>query len=180
MDDILPKKALSLYVLGLDWDKLSIIRYNPLWPVLYKAESNRILNKLSPWLEKLEHIGSTAVINMSAKPIIDIIGMISSTESIDSQLLNFYELGYHYLGECGRPGRYFLTFNRGAATFFHLHLVDKDSLYWFDLVSFRDKLRSNKELASNYSRHKLYLLKNYDNRKKYREGKEEWFNRIKP
>ena len=108
--DELSLKALSLYALGLDWDKLSIIHYNPLWPVLYEAESNRILHKLSPWLEKLEHVGSTAVINMSAKPIIDIIGVISSTESINSQLLNFYELGYHYLGECGRPCRYFFTF----------------------------------------------------------------------
>ncbi len=80
----LSQKALSLYSLGLEWDKLSIIRYNPLWPVLYEAESNRILSKLSPWLEKLEHVGSTAVLNMSAKPIIDIIGTVSSVKSIYS------------------------------------------------------------------------------------------------
>jgi len=179
--DRLSSKALSQYSLGLDWDKLSIVSYNPLWPTLYEAESKRILFKLSPWLENLKHVGSTAVVNLDSKPIIDIIGAVSSVENIDSQFLNFYELGYNYLGECGRPGRYFLTFNRGTTTFFHLHLVNIDSSYWFDLLSFRDILRSNKKLASDYCRHKRYLLKKYgNNRKKYREEKELWFDKNIP
>ncbi len=128
-------QALSLYALGLDWNKLSIVPYSPLWPIIYEAESKRILHNISPWLERLEHVGSTAVANLSAKPIIDIIGAVSSIESIDSQILNFYKLGYNYLGECGRPGRYFFTFNRAATTFFHLHLVNRESSYWYELVS---------------------------------------------
>ena len=119
-------------------------------------------------MHKTPHLGT--------KPIIDIIGAVSSIESIDSQILNFHELGYHYLGECGRPGRYFFTFNRGTTTLFHLHIVNKDSNFWFDLITFRDKLRLNKELASNYYQQKLSLIKKYgNNRKKYRDGKEEWF-----
>ncbi|MDA3939385.1 MAG: GrpB family protein [Spirochaetia bacterium] len=101
----LSQKELSLYALGLDWNKLSIVPYNPLWPIIYKIESKRILNSLCPWLKRIEHIGSTAVPYLSAKPIIDIIGAVSSIESIDSQILNFYELGYNYFGECGRQGR---------------------------------------------------------------------------
>jgi len=172
---------LSLTILGLDWNKLSVVPYNPLWPIIYKSEAKRILHNLSPWLEKLEHVGSTAVPNLSAKPIIDIIGAVSSTESIDSQILNFYKLGYNYLGECGRPGRYFFTFNRGKSTLFHLHIVNNNSTYWSDIVSFRDTLISNKDLASDYSKHKIFLLKNCgNNRKKYREEKELWFNKNIP
>jgi GrpB-like predicted nucleotidyltransferase (UPF0157 family) len=89
-EDELSPKELSLYALGLDWNKLSIVPYNPLWPIIYKIESKRILNSLSPWLKRIEHIGSTAVPYLSAKPIIDIIGAVSSIESIESQIFNFY------------------------------------------------------------------------------------------
>ena len=171
-------KDISLYPIGLDWDKLSIVQYNTSWPIKYKEESERIFHKFPSYLEKLEHVGSTAVPDLGAKPIIDIIGAVSSIEDIENQLMNLFELGYSYLGECGRPGRHFFTYNIGATTFFHLHLVNKDSSYWFDLVSFRDKLRSNKKLAYDYYQYKIYLLKKYgNNRKKYREGKEAWFIR---
>ncbi len=175
-DELFLQKALNPDTFGLDWDKLSIVRYNTSWPIIYKAESERIFHKFSSCLEKPEHVGSTAVPDLGAKPIIDIIGAVSSIKDIENQLINLFEPGYRYLGECGRPGRHFFTYNRGSTTFFHLHLVNKDSSYWFDLVSFRDKLRSNKKLASDYYQYKIYLLKKYgNNRKKYREEKEVWF-----
>ncbi|MCD6398215.1 MAG: GrpB family protein [Spirochaetaceae bacterium] len=84
-------------------------------------------------------------------------------------LESFQTLGYRYLGECGRPGRYFFTYNRTTVTYFHLHIVKNNSGYWQNLVSFRDKLR--------YLQHKLYLADNCgDNRRKYREEKEKWFS----
>lgn len=82
-------------------------------------------------------------------------GAVSSIEDINDQILNFYELGYAYLGVCGKPERYFFAFNKGTSALFHLHTVRKDSSYWIDLISFRDILRSNKDLAMDYYRFKI-------------------------
>lgn len=101
--------ALSKYSLGLSWDKLSIVQYNPLWPIIYKAESKRIMNCLSSWVERMEHVGSTAVPNLGSKPILDIICSVSSLENIYRQIFKLDELGYRCFGECGRPGRYFVV-----------------------------------------------------------------------
>jgi GrpB-like predicted nucleotidyltransferase (UPF0157 family) len=66
-------KVPALYPLGLNWETLSLVQYNPLWPVLYEAESKRITGNFSNGIEKLEHVGSTAVPGLGSKPIIDII-----------------------------------------------------------------------------------------------------------
>jgi len=90
---------------------------------IYKAETERINKKLFPWLCSLEHIGSTSILNMASKPILDIVGTVFSIGDIINYLESFQTLGYRYLGECGRPGRYFFTYNRTTVTYFHLHIV---------------------------------------------------------
>lgn len=170
-------KQLAPYSLGLDWDQLILVPYNPLWPALYETEAKRLRKILEPWLINVEHVGSSSVPYYGGKPIIDIIAAVSLIDTFPERINDFIALGYSILGECGRPGRYFLTYNRGKTTLFHLHVVQKDSDYWRDLLSFRNFLRSNRKFSLKYHNFKCSLLRKYkNNRTFYRLAKGIWFD----
>jgi GrpB-like predicted nucleotidyltransferase (UPF0157 family) len=125
-------------------------------------------------------VGSTSVPYWGGKPIIDIIGAVTSIDIFYEKFEKILASGYHCLGECGRPGRFFLTYNRGRTTLFHLHIVEENSIYWRDLITFRDLLRSSKNLSFDYHCFKLDLLrKNQSDRTAYRLNKSLWFDNIK-
>src|ERR1700686_3928992 len=85
-------------------DLVTIHDYDPRWPALFAAERAEIARALGDVLA-IEHMGSTAVPGLAAKPIVDVIASVVRLAVTDGQVGALERLGYEYLGECGVPGR---------------------------------------------------------------------------
>ena len=158
-------------------EKITIVPHDKAWTKIYKQKAERIQKKLGSLLLKIEHIGSTAVSNICAKPIIDImIGVenITSSKPVVSKLI---ELRYIYFGEANVPGR--LYFRLRGKKNFNLALCQYDGEIWRNNVLFRDYLRSHQDIARQYSQIKKNAIDaGVDTLLKYSEIKQDFINKI--
>jgi len=116
--------------------------------VLFASEARRIAAAL-PADVAIEHIGSTAVPGLLAKPIIDIMLGIGPGHSLDGARSVLAALGYEDLGEAGVPGR--LYFRRRAETAFNIALVGRGGSIWIANLALRTYLRTNPDAAREYA-----------------------------
>lgn len=157
------KKALSEMTLEELWELFPIVlsEHKDCWSDWYKEEAQRIAVLFPNLTFTINHIGSTAIKDIWAKPIIDILLEIPEHISMVSVKQILTENGYTCMSE--EKGR--ISFNRGyteegfAEKVYHLHLRysgDNDELY------FRDYLNENPAAAKQYEALKLSLRKQYE------------------
>jgi GrpB-like predicted nucleotidyltransferase (UPF0157 family) len=129
-------------------DPVIVVDYDKNWPIQYEEEKLKILNVLGDTVENIQHIGSTSVPGLAAKPIIDIaVGLKQLPPSI-VQISALEKLGYFYRGEAGIPGRHF--FQKGSPITHHLHVVIWEGEVWERHILFRDFLRTYPDAAQQY------------------------------
>jgi GrpB-like predicted nucleotidyltransferase (UPF0157 family) len=130
--------------------------YDPRWPQLYELEVVDVANALAP-VVATEHIGSTSVPHLAAKPTIDIaVGVRALT--LPSTAWNQMEaLGYHYGGDHGLPQHVFRK-GESAPWRFLVHVVEYDGAMWREYLHFRDYLRADPAGAARYAELKESLL----------------------
>lgn len=145
--------------LGLPAGTVKLARYADGWRRKFQAEARRLAARLAPRRYRIEHIGSTSVPGLDAKPIIDIAVRIPSFRTLDAWIDLLIRAGYEYKGEYGLPGRHFFT--RGAPVTQHLHLVTHGATHWEDWLLFRDFLRVNHDAAEQYNRTKRELARRF-------------------
>jgi GrpB-like predicted nucleotidyltransferase (UPF0157 family) len=147
-----------------------VVPYDEAWPSLFKRERIRIQRAIDSWAEQIEHIGSTAVPGLAAKPILDILIGVRSLRDADFCIEPLERLGYEYRGEAGVPGRRF--FRKGNPKTHHLHLAEVGSEFWERHLLFRDYLRTHPEAAQVYARLKHHLAEHFrEDRAAYTEAK---------
>jgi len=131
---------------------IRIVDYDPQWPILYEEEKASILGVIGDLVLDIQHIGSTAVAGLGAKPIIDIMVAIRGLALIEKCIQPLQTIGYEYRGEYGIPGRHFFRKPPGdlEARTHHLHLVEKESDFWERHILFRDFLRVHPEETQRY------------------------------
>ena len=159
--------------LGLPSDRVLIVDYDPWWPRLFAEEARRIKEVCGP--VDVEHVGSTGVPGLAAKPILDLmIGVMSFSEA--GGLIPLIEgLGYVFLGTYGIEGRLF--FRAPEPCTHHLHTVEKNGQFWEDEILFRDYLRSHPSAGAAYVALKRELaIKFANDRPAYTEAKGEFIN----
>jgi NAD-dependent deacetylase len=140
---------------------VTVVDYDPAWSKLYEEERERIREALSDVVVDIEHMGSTAVPGLAAKPVIDISVGLSTLDLTDQHVQTMKQLGYDYLGELGLPGR--LYFRKGAATStHHVHAVEWGGAHWSRHLAFRDYLRAHPEEAARYAEAKRKLAVEVD------------------
>ena len=146
--------------------------YDPAWPALFLEERDALTRVLEPWLAgRIEHVGSTAVPGLPAKPVIDIMAPVESLEASRPALAALEGLGYRYapykpeaMHWLCKPGFEHRTH--------HLHLVPVDSALWRDRLAFRDLLVSDASIAREYVALKYRLAALHRNdRERYTEEK---------
>lgn len=151
-----------------------IADYDARWPALYAAERARILEAVGEWLVDIEHIGSTAVPGLAAKPIIDMMGGVRRLADVTPCIPLLRALGYRYVPdfEDALPERrYFYKGDEGAHTY-HLHVVERTDDFWRRHILFRDFLRAHPERARAYGRLKRDLAAHLGaDREAYTEAK---------
>jgi len=159
-----------------------IVNHNPDWKNIYKLEKQNIIRALGPDnILRIEHIGSTAIPGLCAKPTIDIlleIPRLTDLEYIKEKLKN---IDYQYIPKPENPAPH-MMFARGYSTkgitgqTYHIHI--RYSGEW-DEIKIRDFLIKNPEFAAKYGDLKRQLAVKFRNdREKYTEGKTDFINRV--
>lgn len=117
----------------------------------------------------IEHVGSTSVPGLCAKPIVDILVGLRELSLSDAEIGGMERLAYEYLGEFGLPGR--LYFRKGEPRTHHVHVVAYGGDHWERHLAFRDALRSNPEERRRYDELKRRLAAEGHPREAYTELK---------
>jgi GrpB-like predicted nucleotidyltransferase (UPF0157 family) len=164
-------------MIGLKRGRVELLPHNEEWHRLFADEKARILDAVGDGTLAIEHIGSTAVCGISAKPILDIlIGM----PDFDPELpfVNYLEsIGYEYKGENGIPERHY--FGKGEPRTVHLNVVRFAGEFWLKHIAFRDHLNQNPDAAREYEELKRLLAERFQNdREAYTTGKAEFIQKI--
>lgn len=156
-----------------------LMDYDPQWIRLFEAEKVVLARVLAPWLAgPIEHIGSTAVPGLAAKPVIDIMAAVGTLEESKPAIEALKGLGYQYAPY--RPDLMHWFCKPGASLrTHHLHLVPHQSALWTARIAFRDRLRESPSVAAEYAELKGNLAAKYENdREAYTDGKTEFVNRV--
>jgi GrpB-like predicted nucleotidyltransferase (UPF0157 family) len=153
---------------------IQIMDYDPEWRVRYERERDRILAELGKRIVDIEHIGSTAVAELPAKPVIDIMPGVPASADIHHCIDGMQRLGYEYVPDDTIPDRLF--FRRGyPERKLHVHVVEKDGDFWRRHIAFRDYLRAHRDVADEYAVLKRKLAEQYPHDSlAYTDGKTEF------
>jgi GrpB-like predicted nucleotidyltransferase (UPF0157 family) len=153
-------------------EPIAVVAYDPRWPQLFDEERARLQAVLRPWLVgAIEHIGSTAVPGLAAKPIIDIMAAVADLPSSLDARAALESLDYVYFPYRPDVMHWFCKPTPARRTH-HLHLVPVASPLWTDRLTFRDHLRSSGAAAAEYAalKHALAQQHRFD-REAYTEAK---------
>jgi GrpB-like predicted nucleotidyltransferase (UPF0157 family) len=151
-----------------------IVPYDPAWPEAFRAERALLAAALGSDRFRFEHIGSTAVPGLGAKPVLDILLGAPALSEIDAAIGRIEALGYVYVPEYEReiPDRRFFRKDMNGLRTHHVHAVETDGDFWRKHLLFRDHLRSHPEAAEAYHRLKRDLARRFRNdRDAYTDGK---------
>ena len=154
-----------------------IVDYDPAWPRMFEEERKRILGAIGDWLVDIQHVGSTSVPGLAAKPVVDIMLGLRSLDDGRHIIGRLKELEYEYNPDDDIPERHY--FRRGEPRLFHLHCVETTSDFWRRHIAFRNYLREHPEAADEYADLKRRLAADYGNdRIGYTNAKTEFITRI--
>jgi GrpB-like predicted nucleotidyltransferase (UPF0157 family) len=148
--------------------------YSPDWPTQFHAIREELLSVFAPMLVTIEHIGSTSVPGLAAKPVIDVLLGTRSREDIESKIKPLGEIGYSYVPkyEIEIPTRRYFVKASATSLRVHLHAVELSSRIWQAHLAFRDRLRADAPLRYQYQTLKLRLAEEFaDDKAAYTDGK---------
>ncbi|MFL5386233.1 MAG: GrpB family protein [Longimicrobiaceae bacterium] len=144
-------------MLGLDRTRVVVAPYDPAWPALFADEAARLRAGLGGRILSVEHVGSTSVPGMDAKPILDLMAGVESLAAAEALLPALRELGYEHRPDPGIPERIYLVRGPAERRTHHLSLAEPASAFWRRQLRFRDRLRADPTLAAEYARLKRSL-----------------------
>jgi GrpB-like predicted nucleotidyltransferase (UPF0157 family) len=155
--------------------EVEIVEYDPKWAILYGEEKAKILAAIGHLAVAIEHIGSTAVVGLGAKPIIDMMVGVNHLSDVKDCMEPLGSIDYEYQPqhEATMPERRF--FRKGEPPeeqHYHLHMVERGSEFWKRHLAFRDYLRTHPETSRQYCELKKKLASEYgSDREGYTEAK---------
>ncbi len=158
---------------------IELVPYDPGWPAKFASERTVLASVLSPWLTgEIEHVGSTAVPRMLAKPVIDIMAPVESLPASRNAIEAVASAGYCYAPYRADEMHWFCKPSPAHRTH-HLHLVPKTSLLWRQRLAFRDALREDPALAREYAALKRELAERFRfDREAYTDAKGPFVARV--
>lgn len=146
--------------------------YDSRWPLEYERERALLAQILKGVVERIEHVGSTAVAGLAAKPMVDIALGFADRALLDEGRARLLTAGYNDRGDLGEKGGVVVTKGPESDRTHILHLVIVQSDQWRRFVAFRDALRSDPVLREKYAALKRGLARDFpQNRDAYVDGK---------
>ncbi|WP_448564898.1 GrpB family protein [Thalassotalea ganghwensis] len=130
---------------------IEVVAYNPQWPRLFELEKALLSDIIGEFATKIEHIGSTSVEGLAAKPIIDILVEVPNLALLDAKASEFEALGYEVKGENGIAGRRYYQ-KGGNARSHHIHAFVSGTEDLHRHRAFKAYLIAHKEIAQEYAK----------------------------
>lgn len=153
-------------------ETFEIADYDPNWPAMFEEECARIGAALGDHVIEFEHIGSTSVPGMPAKPIIDILMVVEAFQPVAEYKRLLYPLGYQMYEHEDFNIADHLFMWRGVPRTHHLHIVEYATWEHHRYLLFRDYLRTHQDVAEQYADVKRQLTREYKlPRPAYTKGK---------
>ena len=158
---------------------IHIVPYNPSWPAAFEEERCALQHTLKSWLSgPIEHIGSTAVPGLLAKPVIDIMAAVATLDASRPAITVLVGLGWTYFPYRGDVMHWFCKPSPAFRTH-HLHLVPFGSPLWRERLEFRNYLRRYPMIAAEYAQLKRELAERYEfDREAYTDAKGPFVRRV--
>lgn len=154
--------------MGNEMERIVIHEYDPAWPAMFEAERERVAAALAGHFWEIEHVGSSAVPGLAAKPILDLMVTAETFLPVGELRERLEPLGYRV----GHASEEHLFFKKGMPRTHHLHFFIKGSWEERRHVLFRDYLRAHPDALRGYEVLKRGLAEKYaDNREAYTDSK---------
>jgi GrpB-like predicted nucleotidyltransferase (UPF0157 family) len=155
-----------------------IVAYDPEWVLIFEQIRDLVIPVLSDLVIGIEHVGSTSVPGLAAKPIVDVDVVVANHEDVRIAVQRLTALGYVHEGDLGINGREAFI-PPTSMMWHHLYIVHVDNLEFKRHILFRDYLRSHPEEAKQYGDLKRELAHRFrEDRSAYSNGKREFVTRI--
>jgi GrpB-like predicted nucleotidyltransferase (UPF0157 family) len=151
-------------------ETFDLAEYDPTWPSSFESESELLAGVFGADLIDIQHIGSTSIPGLRAKPIIDLLAAVESFAPVEQYVRLLTPLGYHHHPHPDEDERIF--FWKGVPRTHHLHVVEYATWEHQRHIIFRDYLRAHPEIAQWYEQIKRELWIAFrGNRPAYTKGK---------
>jgi GrpB-like predicted nucleotidyltransferase (UPF0157 family) len=155
---------------------MEVVPYNKQWPKMFQAEKVLLSTKFGNKIIDIQHIGSTAIPDMAAKPIIDIAIMIESRKDADGFTPLVAQIGYRFHSLSSE--RHYYVKDEPIECHLSIAYVDRGG-FWKRQLLFRDYLIQHNDLAHEYAALKKHLIEKYpDGSQPYTDGKNEFVQNI--
>lgn len=141
--------------------EVTVVNYNPQWIDQFEQEKERIQLALGDYDITVEHIGSTSIIKLPAKPIIDIAVGVNELSQAEMFIEPLLAIGYEYVPKEDFPARRFFRKGEWRKGTHHLHVYEIGSDEWLNNLLFRDYLTEHPETRRQYAQLKEKLAKQY-------------------
>jgi GrpB-like predicted nucleotidyltransferase (UPF0157 family) len=159
-------------------DPIVLVEYDSDWPGIFEVLRARLVAAVGDLVVTVEHVGSTAVPGLVAKPIIDLDLVIPSSDDIPEAIARLAALGYAHRGDLGIAGREAFSPPSGSPKH-HLYACPTDSEELRRHLLFRDALRSDPRTAADYEAvKKAAALRFRDDRVAYNEAKSRFVEEV--
>lgn len=159
---------------GMNKKKLQLMPHDTTWKNDFLSESERIKSVVGDSSIRIEHVGSTSIPNIHAKPILD-MAILCGEKGLEVVANGLKNLGYDYRGQFeDEIGHFYAVLDKGDIRLVQAHIYTEATDDWFSKLKFRDVLTQNAELAKEYNDYKLYLAKTVSDKKEYAEIKDKW------
>ena len=167
--------------IGLERGVVRLEPHNAAWAQRYQEERARLAAALGPHVLDIQHVGSTAISGLWAKPILDVAIAVVSFEAAAVYIAPLEALGYLYRSENGIPRRHYFVLRAPDSdmTLVHVHMLEGNSAEWENHLLFRDHLRAHPDEVQAYQSLKQKLMAQFrGDRLAYTEGKAGFIARI--
>ena len=141
---------------------IEVVDYDPNWKKAFETERVMLSKAIGNNAVKIKHIGSTSVVGLSAKPVIDILIEVSSLYDLDAANKNIEALGYLIKGENGITGRRYFQ-KGGNQRSHHVHAFQTNDLHLQRHIAFKEYLIAHPTIALEYSNIKKEAVSKSDN-----------------
>jgi GrpB-like predicted nucleotidyltransferase (UPF0157 family) len=165
--------------LGLPADTVELVPYDDRWPALYESEAALLRAGLQGQIGSIAHIGSTSILGMHAKPIIDLMVSIASLRAPTLLYWALGRYGYALQADDAVEDRLFFVKETHGQPTHHLSACEPSSEFWSTHLAFRDRLRADPALANEYVELKQRLWREHSgDRLAYTAGKADFITAV--
>ena len=166
-------------IIGLPRGEVRVVPYQPGWKELYQEEAKLLRSVLKDRVLHLEHIGSTAIVGLDAKPIIDLMVAVHNLNETRILLPDLEQLGYEFRPDEPLPDRLYFAKGPREVRTHHLSITEFSSAFYTNQLLFRDYLRAHPSVAEEYRELKKNLAELYPTQRPlYTEGKTAFVERV--